>query len=234
MKPIRIHYLQHVPFEGLGCIGQWVTQHQHTLTATRFFANDELPSLSDFDMLIVMGGPMGIYDDEKYPWLTEERQFIRQAIEANKSVLGICLGSQFIAHAMEANVYPNSEKEIGWFDISLTEAGRQSKLLDGFDATFPVFHWHGDTFELPSRAKHLFQSEGCKNQGFIHDNVLGLQFHLEVTPESLKEMIKHGKDELTEGKYIQNEENIIAHQHLIPQNNEMMFRILERLISNKF
>ncbi|GET24796.1 type 1 glutamine amidotransferase [Prolixibacter sp. NT017] len=229
MKPIRIHYLQHVSFEGLGCIEQWITRNHHTLTVTRFFENDELPSPSDFDMLIIMGGPMGIYDDEKYPWLTEERLFIRQAIDANKTVLGICLGSQFIADAMGAKVYPNREKEIGWFDISLTDDGRQSRLLNGFDETFPVFHWHGDTFELPSGAMHLFQSEGCLNQAFLRDNVLGLQFHFEVTLESLTEMVKHGKEELTAGKYIQSAEEILAHQQLIPQNNELMFTILDRI-----
>jgi len=234
MKPIRIHYLQHVPFEGLGCIEQWVTRNQHTLTATRFFENNELPSLSGFDMLIVMGGPMGIYDDEKYPWLTGERQFIRQAIKANKTVLGICLGSQLIADAMGAKVYPNREKEIGWFDISSTEHGRQSRLLEGFDETFPVFHWHGDTFELPAGAHHLFQSKGCQNQAFIRSNVLGLQFHFEVTQESLNEMVKHGKEELTDGKYIQSAEEILAHQQLIPQNNDLMFTILDRLVSNGF
>ncbi|GET22112.1 type 1 glutamine amidotransferase [Prolixibacter denitrificans] len=234
MKPIRIHYLQHVPFEDLGCIEQWITQNHHPSTVTRFFENDELPSLSDFDMLIVMGGPMGIYDDKEYPWLTEERQFIRKAIDANKTVLGICLGSQLIAHAMGAKVYPNREKEIGWFDISLTEQGHQSRLLEGFDETFPVFHWHGDTFELPAGAHHLFQSEGCVNQAFIRDHVLALQFHFEVTPESLNEMVKHGKEELTDGKYIQSAEEILAHQQLIPQNNDLMFTILDRLVSNVF
>ena len=229
MKPIRIHYLQHVPFEGLGCIEQWINQNQHYLTSTRFFTNDNLPSLFDFDMLIIMGGPMGIYDDEQYPWLTAEKEFIQQTIEANKTVLGVCLGSQFIADAMGANVYPNREKEIGWFNISLTEEGLQSKLLDGFHKTFPVFQWHGDTFDLPSGAKHLFQSEGCLNQGFIRDNVVGLQFHFEVTQESLKKMVENGKAELSPSKYIQNEEEILAHQHLIAQNNELMFKILDRL-----
>ena len=233
MNPIRIHHLQHVYLEGLGCIEQWITQNQHTHTATRFFENDKLPSLSEFDMLIVMGGPMGIYDDEEYPWLTEERAFIRQAIKANKTVLGICLGSQLIADAMEAKVYPNREKEIGWFDISLTPDGAQYGLLDGFDETFPVFHWHGDTFDLPAGADHLFRSEGCLNQGFIHNNVLGLQFHLEVTPESLNEMVKHGKEELTDGKYIQGAEEILAHRQLIPQNNDLMFTILDRLTPDK-
>lgn len=229
MTPIRIHYLQHVSFEGLGCIEQWIHRNQHKLSVTRFFANDELPSLSDFDMLIVMGGPMGIYDDKKYPWLSQERLFIRQAIDANKTVLGICLGSQLIADAMDAKVYPNREKEIGWFNISLTQESHESDLLDGFDETFPVFHWHGDTFDLPIGAYHLLLSEGCKNQAFCRDNVLGLQFHFEVTAESLKEMLKHGKDELTGGKYIQSEEEILDHQQPIQQNNKLMFTILDRI-----
>ena len=229
MKPIRIHYLQHVLFEGLGCIEQWINRNKHPLTVTRFFENDKLPSLADFDMLIIMGGPMGIYDDDKYPWLTEEKELIQQAIEANKIVLGICLGSQLIADAIGAKVYPNMEKEIGWFNISLTEEGRQSRLLNDFEETFPVFHWHGDTFDLPADAVHLLQSEGCKNQAFARDNVLGLQFHFEVTQESLKEMVKHGKEELTVGRYIQSEEEIMTHQHLMVRNNELMFKILDRL-----
>ena len=233
MKPIRIHYLQHVPFEGLGCIEQWIKRNKHSLTVTRFFKDEALPPLSDFDMLIIMGGPMGIYDDEKYPWLSEEKKFIRQAVEANKTILGICLGSQLIAHAMGAKVFPNQEKEIGWFDISLTKEGRESKLLNGFNEAFPVFHWHGDTFGLPFGAEHLFQSEGCQNQGFIRNNVLGLQFHFEVTQESLYEMVKHGKEELTAGKYIQSAEEILTNRQLIPQNNELMFTILDRIVSRK-
>lgn len=231
MKTLRIHYLQHVPFEGPGCIADWASAKGHSLSATKFFENNQLPELSDFDWLIVMGGPMGVYDEEKYDWLNPEKEFIRQAIDAGKTVLGICLGSQFIASALGAKVYPNSEKEIGWFPIF---PAPEDQLLGESSDPFPVFHWHGDTFDLPSEAIRLASSEICSNQAFIYNNkVVGLQFHMEVTEESLRQMITFCGNELVNGRYIQSAETILNNAQFISELNRRMFRLLDILNMDK-
>jgi GMP synthase-like glutamine amidotransferase len=230
MKKLSIHTFMHVPFEGLGCIEQWTNKNNHTVSYTKFYEDYKLPDAEGIDWLIVMGGPMGVYDEAVYSWLAEEKSFIRQAIEKGKTVLGICLGSQLIAEVLGTKVYPNKQKEIGWFDLQLTSEGKNEKLLSGFEDKFPVFHWHGDTYDLPAGSTRLFSSEVCLNQAFLYkDNVLGLQFHFEATPETLKEMVTHGANELIEAETIQSAEQILAQINFIDSNNKKMFDILDYL-----
>lgn len=225
---MRIHTFMHVPFEGLGCIEQWISVNEHSTTYTRFYENYVLPGINDIDWLIVMGGPMGVYDEAIYPWMVDEKAFIKQAIEAEKTVIGICLGSQLIAEVLGAKVYPNKQKEIGWFNLQLTDAGKNQALLNGFEASFPVFHWHGDTFDLPTGSKRLFQSDVTKNQAFLYnEKVLGLQFHFEVTPDTLKDMLENGAGELVEAKTIQTTEEILKNSENIKTNNKRMFQLLD-------
>ncbi|MBE9013449.1 type 1 glutamine amidotransferase, partial [Pseudanabaenaceae cyanobacterium LEGE 13415] len=189
---MRVHYLQHVPFEGLGSIATWMTKQNHLLSCIRLYANDPLPAVDDFDWLIVLGGPMNIDEEEQYPWLIVEKQLIKQAIEQKKIVLGICLGAQLIADALGAKVYAGQHKEIGWFPIRTTEAVQQSHALGFLPAQLTVFHWHGDTFELPEKATRLAYSEACLNQAFLYnEKVLGLQFHLEMNRQSVQQIIEN-------------------------------------------
>lgn len=232
MKTLSIHALIHVPYEGLGCIEDWINKNGHSLTTTQFYTYYQLPELNSIDLVIVMGGPMGITDEIEYPWLKEEKQFIKQAIDKGKTVIGICLGSQLIAEVLGANVYPNKQKEIGWFDIHLSNNTTEIAAFSDFESQFPVFHWHGDTFDLPERSIHLFHSEVCRNQGFIfNDNVLGLQFHFEVTEDSLHKMLENGADELIENDTIQSAKQILEQKGLIKSNNLKMFQILDYLTS---
>ncbi len=227
---MRIHCFQHVDFEGLGCIEKWIGNNHHQLSSTRFYETQELPNVNELDMLIVMGGPMGVYDEVQYPWLAAEKQMIGQMIEANKKVLGICLGAQLIADVLGARVYANPYKEIGWYDIETSPNGLQSPLSNWIEPKFTVFHWHGDTFDLPEKSTLLFSSEACRNQGFLWDNrVLGLQFHLEITAENLAGMVKNCQQELIVGPYIQNVETILKGTEIIEKNNQLMFLVLDRL-----
>lgn len=233
MKTLRIHYLQHVPFEDLGCIETWAVGEGHPLSSTRFFELDLLPELSEFDWLIVMGGPMGVYDDDKYNWLSPEKEFIRNSIQAGKTVLGICLGAQLIASALGAKVYPNREKEIGWFPVSPEPDVDSIKFIGRAGDVVPVFHWHGDTFDLPSGAIRLASSEACLNQAFrIGEKVIGLQFHLEVTEKSVERLIVNCAGELVDAKYIQPAEKILNNLHYIGELNKRMFELLDRLGKN--
>ena len=227
---MKIHYLQHVPFEGLGSIEAWARQHQHTLSVTRLYQNDPWPLLEDFDWLIVMGGPMNIYEESQYPWLIQEKQFIKQAIAQDKTVIGICLGSQLIADILGSPVYSGKYKEIGWFPIELTTEAINSQLFQAFSPQLTVFHWHGDTFDLPPGATRLAYSEACQNQAFLYGNkVLGLQFHLESTSASVTQMLKHCSDELVEGKYIQTSADLLASDQHFMTINDVMNTILDRL-----
>ena len=230
MKTIKVHYFQHAEFEGLGSIEEWVKLSGHSLTSTKFFENIRFPEIDDIDWLIVMGGPMSVNDEQKFPWLAEEKKFIRKAIDAGKVVIGICLGSQLVSAALGAKVYQNPEKEIGWFDIELTCFAKTDKLFFDLKDRFKVFHWHGDTFDLPQNAIHLAYSRGCKNQAYLYkDRVLALQFHLEPTQRSLMQMIDYGRDELKSGKYVQTEQEMAEYSQYIDANRRILFTLLDRL-----
>jgi GMP synthase-like glutamine amidotransferase len=228
---MNIHWLQHVPFEGLGAIEKWTGKMGHALSCTRLFAGDPFPEHDKFGMLVVMGGPMGIYDEQEYPWLITEKTFIRAAIEAGRPVLGICLGAQLLADVLGARVSANKEKEIGWFPVTRTDA-----VPSGLKSVLPesqtVFHWHGDTFDLPAGAVHLYTSVGCRNQAFLYnDRVLALQFHLETTRESAMPLLKNCRHELVPGPWIQTEQEIINGSEKFAGINLTMDRILDYLES---
>ncbi len=224
-----IHWLQHVHFEGLGSIRTWAEKRGHNLIATRLWAEDKLPDPGDVRMLIIMGGPMGVYDDRTFPWLVEEKQFLSHLLETDCALLGICLGAQLLAVALGARVYRNREKEIGWFPVTTAAV-----VPPPFDAVFPdkmtVFHWHGDTFDIPPGGKRLGSSGGCRNQAFIFgDRILGLQYHLEMTPPGLSAIIDNCREELVDAEWTQSEEEITRVSHHLTRNNRVIEQILDRL-----
>lgn len=226
---MRLHYFKHVPFEGLGSIEKWADGRTETITATRFYNGDMPPSTDAFDWLVIMGGPMNIYEEDRYPWLSIEKRCIRDAINRRKTVLGVCLGAQLIADALGSMVYPNEYKEIGWFPIK-KHAAIENNLP--FPDEIEVFHWHGDTFDLPPKSIRLAQSEACKNQAFIYgDRVVGLQFHLELTKEGVGDLIQNCAHELVEGPYIQAPQAMLSCDFRFHQTNLIMERLLERLKS---
>jgi GMP synthase-like glutamine amidotransferase len=179
-----------------------------------------------------MGGPMSVNDEDKFPWLALEKQFVREVIESGKPVLGICLGAQIIAKAMGAKVFPNQQKEIGWFPIHAVSSIEDAVF--SFPQSETVFHWHGETFDLPPGAIRLAKSEGCENQAFqLGKRVIGLQFHLETTPESAREIVSHCRDELVPSRYVQTEEEILsANSDRYKSINELMGSILAFLQRN--
>jgi GMP synthase-like glutamine amidotransferase len=205
---MNAHYFQHVSFEGLGSIQSWLETTGYKITKTQFFNSCKLPEPDTVDLLIVMGGPMSVNEEDKFPWLIKEKQFIFDFINSGKPVLGICLGAQLIANAMGAKVYKNFEKEIGWFPIHCVPS--TNSIHFKFPHSKEVFHWHGETFDLPSGAIHLARSAVCENQAFqLGRSVMGLQFHLETTPETAREIVKNCRNELIPSKYIQGESEIL-------------------------
>lgn len=227
---MRAHYLQHVPFEGLGSIASWLENKGYSITETKLFESAIFPDLKTIDLLVIMGGPMSVNDEDEFPWLKAEKQFVRDAVNSGKAVLGICLGAQLIANSMGAKVYPNHVKEIGWFPInSIPSNSSDDTDIFRFPPSQTVFHWHGETFDLPSGAVHLAKSNGCKNQAFqLGRSVIGLQFHLETTPQSARDIIFNCRNELIPDRYIQTEEKILS---AAPQMYESINQIMGSILS---
>jgi len=179
--------VKHIGIEGPGSLGEFFNNTSWQARITDLGAGERLPdSLEDLQALIVLGGPMNVYEEAKYPFLKEEDGFLKEALRLKVPVLGICLGAQLLAKACGAAVKQNPEKEIGWYRVRLTDQGRREPFFEGLPEDFSVFQLHEDTFEVPAGAVLLAQGDTCYNQAFrFGENAYGLQFHIEVTPEMI-------------------------------------------------
>ncbi|MHC4843305.1 MAG: type 1 glutamine amidotransferase [Planctomycetota bacterium] len=231
---MRLHFLQHVWFEDLAYIKVWAERGDVKISRTAFFSNEPLSSIESFDWLVVMGGPMGVYDEKEYPWLVDEKRFICEAIDNGKKVLGICLGAQLIAAAGGGKVYPNKDMEIGWFDVYKSENGKTSEFFSHLPDSFGAFHWHGDTFDLPTGSKRLAYSKACMNQAFeLGQNVIGLQFHLESNVESIDKLIDNCGQQLNEQESVQTSSQMKERFKDVQLINELMNNLLEKFFKSE-
>ncbi|WP_454721199.1 MULTISPECIES: glutamine amidotransferase [Cupriavidus] len=181
------HVIRHVAFEDAGVLGDVLHERGHALYVLRAGIDDlSVVGTHPADLLVVLGGPIGVYENETYPWLDAEIEVIRARLAARRPVIGICLGAQLIARASGARVYPGP-REIGWAPIQPTGAGRVSALAELEGAGWNVLHWHGDTFDLPAGAQLLASTAAVPHQAYaIGRHALGLQFHPEVRPAELE------------------------------------------------
>ena len=224
---MNIHILQHAEWETIGQLDRWFYENGLSYSTTHLYKGEKLPK-TKIDFLIIMGGPMGIFDDENYYWLKEERELIKQTVNSKAKVLGICLGSQFIADSLGAKVFPGKEKEIGFFDIKKVT---NHPITNSLPNEFEVFHWHGDTFETPKNAINLFESELTENQGFIYDNrVVALQFHLEVGMKEIESFVENGINELIPSTYVQHKNEILNQNFNFDKSNSYLFNILDSIL----
>jgi GMP synthase-like glutamine amidotransferase len=207
---MRLHVFQHVPFEGPANIARWAGRRGFPVVTTRLYAGQEPPPLDEFDLLAVMGGPMGVHDEPRHPWLKTEKRFLERALGAGKRVVGVCLGSQLLAEVLGGRVYRHAHAEIGWHAVRRGRDAARSSIGPALPAEALAFHWHGDAFDLPPGALHLLSSECTPNQAFECGTALGLLCHLEVTPESVAAMLEHGADEIGAGPYAQSAADILA------------------------
>jgi len=192
---MKVLVIMHVESEGPGTLGAFFHSAGADIRTVRLYAGDTLPAdPSDVDAIISMGGPMNVYEEDKYPFLREETSFLRLAIDAGKPVLGICLGAQMIAKALGAQVTKSPVKEVGWGTVTLADDGRRDALFHGLPGTLDVFQWHEDMFHIPQGGKLLAYSDGCPHQAFRYRNAWGLQFHVEVTAEILLEWFSDSPD----------------------------------------
>ncbi|MBI4550610.1 MAG: gamma-glutamyl-gamma-aminobutyrate hydrolase family protein [Candidatus Omnitrophica bacterium] len=202
---MRFLAVRHIRREGAGSLEEFLRSRGHALDYWDIAREFSRPVAAEpYDAVIVLGGPMGVYEEERYPFIRMERDWLRGVIDSRKPVLGICLGAQLLASALGARVHPGTQKEIGWSSVRLTESGASDALLSRFpgrageDRT-TVFQWHGDTFELPRGAVRLADSALYSNQAFRYDNyVYALQFHLEMTGEMIVEWVREGGEEMAE------------------------------------
>jgi GMP synthase-like glutamine amidotransferase len=225
--PMIVHSLEHQSYEGPGKIGDWVAARGHTLTRTALYDGAALPALADFDLLVIMGGSMNIYEHRTHPWLVAEKEFIAAVIAAGKPILGICLGAQLLADVLGARVFQNAEKEIGWWPIRVLD---RSWPMAAFPETLTVMHWHGDTFTLPPGARTVAESPACAQQAFVFgDRVVGLQFHLEQGPVDVSELATACAAELVPARYVQTREQLQALQPDLTPCETALFGLLDSL-----
>jgi GMP synthase (glutamine-hydrolysing) len=227
MKHLNIHCLQHVPFETPAGLERWAQSRGHALSVTHLYVKEALPALSALDWLVVLGGPMGALEEATYGWLRAEKQFVEEAIVQHKIVIGICLGAQIIADVLGARVYAHRCREIGWYPIYPTAESRESPLASRVTQAEEVFHWHGDTFDLPDGAIHLARSAACAHQAFSYqDHVLALQYHLETTRSSLGDLIAHCAGEIVPGPTVQTAEAMLAR----PERFDALYGLLQQAL----
>jgi len=225
---MRIHCLQHVPFEDPANIAAWATQRGDVITGTRLFAGETPPEPDTFDWLVMMGGPMSVHDRDEHPWIDGEIELTKAAIEAGRVVIGVCFGAQIIARALGADVRRNAQAEIGWFPVERT-ADAERTAFRVLPERYTAFHWHGETFDVPADARHVARSAGCENQAFVVDRrVYALQFHLESTPTSVDRLITHCGDEITDGEFIQSPDAMRGAGHY-QTNRHSLFALLDEI-----
>lgn len=188
---------QHEECEHLGVLSELLTSHNVSYRYVKLYEGESSPSLQGFDGVILLGGPMNVYEEDDYPFLKSENSFVKEALKRRMPTLGICLGAQLIVKAADAKVYRGDRKEIGWFEVSLTAEGVRDRVFRGVGERFTVFQWHGDTFDIPLGGVRLAGSALFPNQAFsIGGFCYALQFHLEVTHRMIQEWVKRYEDEL--------------------------------------
>lgn len=223
--------LKHIDYENPGCIQKFLKHKKVEFKIINVWQKGKFPDIKDFDILIIMGGPMSVHDINEFKGLIKEKEYIKGVIEKGKKVLGICLGAQLLAENFGAKIYKNKFKEIGWYPVKLTEDAKRHYFFNDIPNKFLTFHWHNDTFSLPKGSIRIAASEACENQGFaLGKNIIGLQFHPEVTEETLKAFIRYGANEIKRDKFVQSKQEIIKNKKFIKINNEILYKILDKFI----
>ena len=226
---MKVHYLQHVVQEDVANLEKWAVERSYSISSTLIFAGQDPPQLKDFDFLIVLGGETDICE-EKYPWFVKEKKFLRRAIDGGKIVLGICMGAQHIAEVLGGRVRKNNYRKIGWFPLELTLEGTRSRIFGVLPKRFIAFHWHRDTFEMPLGAVRTARSDGCENEAFEIGKTVGLQFHLESSMCSLEYLMNESREELEDGRFIQEPEEILAQARNLQEINRLMELFLDNMV----
>jgi GMP synthase-like glutamine amidotransferase len=204
---MKIACLKHVTYEGPAYLPDWAARHGHTLD--EFLVPETgLPPAGQFDRVIIIGGPMSVWETDRHHWLSDEKRYLASLVDAGVPVLGICLGAQLLAEHLGASVRPGELKEIGWFPVQTHADITATWLGDALPERFETFFWHGDYFDLPKGAVPVARSAAHEIQGFVHGPHLALQFHLEATPQWAERLARRDVHELVPAAYVQTAEEI--------------------------
>lgn len=217
---MRINILQHTSNEGPGAIVNWANLHHHDIYIYHPDQFGIIPSASETEMLIILGGPMSPNDN--LPWIHAERKLINELINKNIPIFGICFGAQQIVKTLGGQITKAPAKEVGWGKIT-----RKSTIIPGIPSQLMVLHWHEEMFEIPNNAKLLFSSKGLKNQGFLlNHRIVGLQFHLEPLLTNIREIVINDYSYLKDSIFHQSANEVLT-QTIPPENEKYIFQILD-------
>ncbi|NND98892.1 MAG: type 1 glutamine amidotransferase [Pirellulaceae bacterium] len=228
---MKVLAIQHDAADPPAAAGEIVTNLGHELTTIRLDRGDKIPATPDADMLMTFGGGFSFTQGEPPPWFAAEQKLIRDYVDTQRKVLGICLGSQMISSALGGKVRRNDQVEVGWHPVE-SVPGSSSCLTDLFTQPTHVFHWHQDTFSIPDGAKHVLRSQGCDNQGFvIDDRVFAFQCHLEANEKTVRTFLAVSKLWRQDSRFVQTEQEIVGGvDQYFPHQQELLQRILVRLM----
>lgn len=229
---MRLHVFEHKSSREVTYIDRWAEERGHGLARTRVDGGAPLPDLDAIDLLIVLGGSQSVWEEDVHPWLRGEKGFIKQALEAGKTVLGICLGAQLLAEVLGGQAYKQEFQEIGWYEIRLTAEGRASFLFEGLPDFFTSYFWHGDHFSLPPDCARLAFNEASPNQAFVSEKYLavGLQFHPERTASHVETSASRpGAAWGDGGPYVQSPAEVLVKTRQIPDPYTLLARLMDNL-----
>ena len=229
---MRLHLLEHEPFDiRRNNISIWAEKKGYSVDSTDVYKGAKLPAKRDFDWLIVLGGFQHAWEEQKHPWLKAEKTFISEALSANKTILGICFGAQLLAEALGGRVFSNEKEEIGWYEVTVSEAGIDSFLLKNVPAKFMTFHWHSDHFTLPPGCTRLAFSDPTANQAFIANNrrAAGLQFHPEFTIEMVQDFAVEYGHQWRKDQYVAGKDAVLSQSRQIPHTYWLMELLLDNM-----
>ena len=229
---MRLHLLEHEPFDiRRSNFSIWAENKGYYVESTDVFKGVELPSPKDFDWLIVLGGFQHAWQEQKHSWLKSEKALISEALATDKIVLGICFGAQLLAEVLGGRVFSNEKEEIGWYEVTVSEAGIDSFFFKNVPRKFLTFHWHSDHFTLAPGCTRLAFSKPTANQAFIANNAraVGLQFHPEYTIEMVRHFaVKYGH-EWQKGQYVAGKQAVLSQCEELPETYWLMELLLENM-----
>ncbi len=229
-KSMNVHIFQHIKSDVPHSITDWLEMRGHSYEITKFPLDPSLPNAEDIDWLIVLGGPLSVHDEAKFPWLKSEKSFLKAMIDSGKPVLGFCFGAQLIAEALGAKVYVSKFPEIGWLPVYTKKSMGNSKIFKYFPDTFTAFHWHNEAFSLPEGANVVASSPACENQMIVYNNnILAIQCHLELGIAEIEKYIEKNADILVKDEYVQTAEEIRNNINYAKLTQDLLHEVLYKM-----